>query len=703
MTKIDIHFDPNEQLRQLEERIAQKDAQIAQLARELSQTKIDAKANAAQLRRDYDELATIKNAQVAECLNHLRCMNASPLWRLAKGVSKLLSLPAHMIASARSAKAVATVPHLANHLAHADRYRKWVSLYDTLIERDREEIKQHIFALQYHPPISLVILASDDAGGPCREAIASVKKQLYGNWELCVVIDARSPGLTALVQDMAAADARVKLIAAPDSGGSTAAKNIGLAAASGEFLALINCDVLLPEQALYEFAVALNAHPNSDLLYADEDRIGQDGVRHSPYFKGDWNPELFLAHDMISSFAIYRRSLLTQLGGWRDGLDGYENYDVALRVAAATSEQNIQHIPALLSHRRTDAKSCVFSHTQAAETSESLRRAKRDLLSTRGETVAVETNPYVASFDRIRRSVPMPAPLVTLIVPTHNRHDLLGPCIDGLLNRTHYRPLEIIIIDHQSDNVQTLALLKRLNADPRVRIMRYEGQFNYSDMNNRAAVLARGDIIGFVNNDIDVIDPDWLAEMVSFAVLPENGAIGAKLLYPDGRVQHGGVILGMPWGIDHAQSRAMRDEAGYFGRLVQATNVSAVTAACLLVRKRLFDDVGGFNAVDLPVSCNDVDLCLEFSARGYRNVWTPFALLYHHESVSRGSDMATDNLSRANRELDYMRHKWRNRIEADPYFNVNLSLQNPAFGLAFPPRRTKPWRATAAYEADALS
>ena len=358
MTKIDIHFDPNERPRQLEERIAQKDAQIAQLARELSQMKIDAKANAAQLRRDYDELATIKNAQVAECLNHLRCMNASPIWLLAKGVSKLLSFPARMIA--RAAKDVAAVPHLANHLAHADRYRKWVSLYDTLTERDREEIKQHIFALQYHPPISLVILASDDAGGPCRETIASVKKQLYGNWELCVVIDARSPGLTALVQDMAAADARVKLIAAPDSGDFTAAKNIGLAAASGEFLALINCDMLLPEQALYEIVVALNAHPDSDLLYADEDRIGQDGIRHSPYFKGDWNPELFLAHDMISSFAIYRRSLLTQLGGWRDGLDGYENYDMALRVAAATPGQNIEHIPAVLSHRYTDPKGCTF-------------------------------------------------------------------------------------------------------------------------------------------------------------------------------------------------------------------------------------------------------------------------------------------------------------------------------------------------------
>ena len=490
---------------------------------------------------------------------------------------------------------------------------------------------------------------------------------------------------------MSSQDRRIKWARRESNGNISAASNSALALATGEFVALMDHDDVLPAHALYEVAVELNAHPDADLIYSDEDKIDDHGRRHSPYFKTDWNPELLLSQNMVCHLGVYRRSLIEKVGGFRPGYEGSQDYDLALRAATATRADKIKHIPAVL-YRWRDGES-RFSERQLERCIDSARRAKRDYFVARKEAAEVEENPLLPNYDRVRHPLPARPPLVSLIVPTRNRHDLLGPCIEGLLNRTTYQLIEIIIIDHQSDDSDTLALLKRLSMDERVRILRYEGPFNYSDMNNKAVAQARGEIIGLINNDVDVIEPSWLSEMVSLAVLPENGAIGAKLLYANERVQHGGVVLG--WGPDHAHTNAERSDAGYFGRLALISNVSAVTGACLILRKSLFEEVGGLNATDLMVAYNDVDLCLKIRARGYRNVWTPFALLYHREFASRGNDAAPDKIDRANRELDYLRKRWGAALEVDPYFNVNLWLQNPSFVLAFPPRRVKPWRAAA--------
>jgi GT2 family glycosyltransferase len=526
-----------------------------------------------------------------------------------------------------------------------------------------------------------------------REAIESVRDQLYLNWELCIVDDA-SPALTvaAVLTELAAIEPRIKWIRRDVNGHISEASNSALALATGEFVALMDHDDLLAETALYEVVAELNAHPEADLIYSDEDRVKDDGTRHTPYFKTDWNPELFLGQNMINHLGVYRRSLIQKVGGFRKGFEGSQDYDLAMRIISATNDDRIRHIPAILYHWRGGSATASFSENQLQRCIAAAHSAKADFLAARGEAAEVLVNPFVPSWDRVRRQIPSPAPLVSLIVPTRNRHDLLAPCLEGLLSRTDYQSLEVIIIDHESDDPETLSLLAKWQSDPRVRIIRYEGVFNYSDMNNKAVAEARGDIVGLINNDIDVINSNWLSEMVSLACLPKNGAVGAKLLYPNDLIQHAGIALGIGGVAGHSYLNAMRRDTGYFGRLVLTSNVSAVTGACLLVRKAVFEEVGGLDAVNLPVAFNDVDLCLKIREKGYRNIWTPFALLYHHESPSGGSDADPDKAARARREIEFMRRKWADELERDPYFNLNLSLHSQSFNLAFPPRREKPWK-----------
>lgn len=569
-------------------------------------------------------------------------------------------------------------------------YQHWVLLYDTICDEDRRQIREHMQTLRYRPLISIVMPTCNTPEVLLREAITSIRDQLYENWELCIADDASS-SVIAILQELSILDPRIKWLSRDVNGQISQSSNSALGLATGEFVALMNHDDVLPAHALYEMVVELNHHPEADILYSDEDQIDDKGVRHSPHFKSDWNPELFLGYNFINRLGVYRRPLLLKVGGFRESFEGSHDYDLALRAVNASANVRIRHIPEILYHWRSSTTENSFSQVQLSKCIDAARRAKADFLAARYETAEVVENPLIQIYDRIRRPVPSPPPLVSLIVPTRNRHDLLGPCIEGLLHRTTYPSVEIIVIDHQSDDWETRALLARLRTETRVRIMPFEGPFNYSKMNNQAVDQASGDIIGFINNDIDVIAPEWLSEMVSLAVLPANGAIGAKLLYTNDCVQHGGIVLGLCGLAGHAFRNFERNSIGYCARLALTANVSAVTGACMVLRKSVFRLVGGFNTRDLPVAFNDVDLCLKLQAAGYRNVWTPFALLYHHESPSRGRDTSPEKLQRSEREVDYMRRVWGNCLLEDPCYNVNLSLTNEGFQLAAPPRRVKPW------------
>ena len=453
-------------------------------------------------------------------------------------------------------------------------------------------------------------------------------------------------------------------------------------------------DDLLPQHALYEVAVALNKDPTLDIIYSDEDQIDDKGRRSLPYFKTDWNIDLLLGHNMISHLGVYRRSRLEHVGGFREGFEGSQDYDRALRCADATVPARICPVPSVLYHWRRNYGAASFSEEQLARCADAALRAINDHLGRRHETGEAKPHPVLPQWNRVIRLIPPSAPLVSLIVPTHYRADLLGRCIDGLLNRTDYPAIEILIVDHASELPETFELFEKLKLDPRVRIIPYSGSFNYSAINNMAVEQANGSIIGLINNDIDVIGRSWLSEMVSLVVMDEVGAVGAKLIYPDDRVQHGGIVLGVGGVANHFNHGLSRWGIGYFGRVTSLTStVSAVTGACLLVRKSVFEEVGGLNEIDLAVAFNDVDFCLKVRKSGYRNVWAPHAELYHHESASRGNDNTPEKSARFRREIEYMLVTWGTELEHDPFYNDNFSTEiGRCFQLAFPPRRQKPWQ-----------
>ena len=428
------------------------------------------------------------------------------------------------------------------------------------------------------------------------------------------------------------------------------------------------------------------AQPGVDIIYSDEDHIDDFGNRSTPYFKPDWNPELMLGQNLVSHLGVYRRSLMERIGGFRLGMEGSQDYDLTLRAVAETTPDRIVHVPKVLYHWRQSSSSPSFSDLALDHCASNGRRAVSEFLVRRIPAVRVEASPSVPAWNRVIYPIPQPEPLVSVIIPSRNQAEMLGRTLDGLLGRTNYPSLEVLIVDNGSDEPAALALLDTVSADPRVRVLRCPGPFNYSALNNQAVREATGELILLLNNDIDVIAPDWLREMVSHAIRPEIGAVGAKLLYPDGTIQHGGVTLGMFGVAGHQYLNRPREDRGYFGHLKLARYVAAVTGACLMVRRSAYQEVGGLNEASLPVAFNDIDLCLKLAEHGYHNLWTPYAELYHFESASRGSDETIEKAARFRGEIAYMQRVWGHRMDRDPYWSPNLSLNSKDIALAFPPR-----------------
>ncbi len=577
-------------------------------------------------------------------------------------------------------------------------YEKWAVAFD---HHNPESLK-NLAALEdeFHltPLISIVMPVYNTPEKWLVKAIDSVRAQVYQKWELCLADDASpKPHVRPLLEKLAASDPRIKVTFREKNGHISAASNSALALATGDYLALLDHDDELSPNALHEVVALLNAHPDTDLVYSDEDKIDEEGRRHEPYFKPDWLPDLFHAQNYTSHLTVYRAALVREVGGFRVGYEGSQDWDLALRVIERITDQSrIRHLPKILYHWRAIPGSTAMMLSEKNYPLEAARRALTDAFARRGEKITLHHVPG----DHWRVQYPLPAepPLVSLIIPTRNGLKFLQRCVDSILEKTTYPNYEIVIVDNGSDDPAALAYLATLSGGThplltphhRARVLRYDAPFNFSAINNFAVAKVSGEIVGLLNNDLEVITPGWLDEMATQALRPGIGCVGAMLYYPNETIQHAGCVVGLGGVAGHAFRDYPRGTEGKFNRARLVQNYSAVTAACLLVRKSIYEQVGGLDEKNLTVAFNDIDFCLRVRTAGHRNLWTPFAELYHHESVSRGAEDTPEKHERFRAEVEYMLKRWPEEIRHDPAYNPNLTLELTDFTLAAPPR---PWSA----------
>ena len=569
-------------------------------------------------------------------------------------------------------------------------YRRWAKKYDRLSAEDLQAIHAATERLTYRPLISVLMPVYNTDQRWLKAAIQSVRDQMYPHWELCIADDASTDSRVGqILRDFQAKDSRIKVEFRQINGHISAASNSALQLATGEFIALADHDDVLPAHALLAVVHELNRHPDADLVYSDEDRIDESDRRFDPYFKPDFNVELFRGQNFISHLGVYRTDLVRRVGGFREGLEGSQDYDLAWRVVEQSSGGRIRHIPHVLYHWRAIAGSAALGTREKAYAHGTARRAVEEHLARTGVRGTCEPALNATYHQRVRYALPQPPPHVTIIIPTRDRVDLLSRCVSSVTGRSTYPDYDIIIVDNGSTEQQTCAYFDRLRADARVSILRIDEPFNFARLNNQAAAAARGDVLCFLNNDTEVISADWLEEMASLACQSGIGAVGAMLYYPNNRIQHAGVVLGIGGVASHAHKMLGRTAGGDHARAALTQAMSAVTAACLVVRKAVFTAAGGFDET-LAIAFNDVDLCLRLGASGLRNVWTPFAELYHYESVSRGDDTTAGRPGFV-AESRLMHERWGDLLNADPYFNPNLSLERTDFALSYPPRHVRKW------------
>jgi glycosyltransferase involved in cell wall biosynthesis len=563
-------------------------------------------------------------------------------------------------------------------------YAAWVEQFDTLDAQARWQITEHIRTWESQPLISIIMPVFNPPLDLLREAVDSVRYQLYPHWELCIADDASTrQDVREYLEYLQHSDPQINVVFREQNGHISAASNSAIEIASGDYVALMDNDDLIAEHALYWVARAIVENSDVCLIYSDEDKVDIHGRRSGPYFKPDWNEFLFRSQNMISHLGVYRRDLVAEVGGFRLGFEGSQDYDLALRCVELIEPTQIIHIPRVLYHWRAHSGSTAKAGDQKPYAAEAGLRALKEHLQRRSMMAHAELLPM--GMYRVRHQLPEIQPLVSLIIPTRNAHGLVQQCIESILRLTTYRNYEIILIDNGSDDEEALSYFAELERDSGVRVVRDERPFNYSALNNLAVTQARGELVGLINNDIEVISPEWLEEMVSLALMPRVGAVGARLWYPDNRLQHGGVITGIGGVAGHSHKYLPKGKYGYFGRVSLTQEFSAVTAACLVVRKAVFEEVEGLDEVNLKIAFNDVDFCLRLREAGYVNVFTPFAELYHHESATRGAEDTVSKQQRFQSEIDYMLSRWP-RLKEDYAYNPNLTLEHEDFGLAWPPR-----------------
>lgn len=561
-------------------------------------------------------------------------------------------------------------------------YKEWIEIIEKPGLPTPEKIELTFASFKNKPLISVVMPVYNTDEEYLCACIDSILAQSYPQWELCIADDASpQPHVRRMLEAYAAKDDRIRVVFRPKNGHISHASNSALEIARGEYVALLDHDDALPVHALYFMVQAINEHPDAQVIYSDEDKLDQNGERFDPHFKSDWNPDLFFSQNYVSHLGVYRRELLNRINGFRPGVEGSQDQDLLLRCLPHVRHDQIIHIPRVLYHWRMVQGSTALASGEKSYTTDAGIRALHDYFAIENSRVNVSAG-LVANTYRVRWPLPENEPLVSLLIPTRDRRSLTETCIRSILNLSTYKNYEILILDNGSVEMETLEFFEKIQKeDLRVRVLRYDQPFNYSAINNFGALHARGEVIGLVNNDIEVISPEWLSEMLSQALRPDIGCVGAKLYYSNDTLQHGGVICAIGGVAGHSHKYFPRESPGYFSRLLLTQNLSAVTAACLLVRRTVFEQVGGLDEENLAIAFNDVDFCLKVRDAGYRNLWTPYAELYHYESISRGIEDTPEKQDRFRGEVEFMQTKWGAALKSDPYYNINLSQTREDFSL----------------------
>ena len=561
-------------------------------------------------------------------------------------------------------------------------YAEWLACNEAPLDACRKDLLIEIARMNPAPVFSVVMPVHNTKAEWLRDAIDSVRNQIYPHWQLCIADDASTaPHVREILEHYRQLDTRIQVVYRQECGHISAASNSALELATGDFVAFLDHDDVLPEHALYHVAASLQQNPDVQILYSDEDKLAEDGLRTEPHFKSDWNPDLFLTQNYITHLCIIRRSLVEKIYGFRLGVEGSQDYDLILRCLPYVKHQQIVHIPRILYHWRSHPLSTAQSPGSKSYTQHAGLNALKDYLSTHAQDARAELGLLPNTY-RVRWPIPAPGPLVSLLIPTRDSRELVETAVSSILYKSNYQNFEILILDNGSTDPDALDYFAQIQKrDSRVRVLHYRHAFNFSAINNYGVTQAHGEVIGLINNDIEVISADWLGEMLSHAIRPEIGCVGAKLFYSNQALQHGGVILGIGGVAGHSHKHLSSDQPGYFGRAMLVQNLSAVTAACLVMRKNIFEQVGGLDEKNLTIAFNDVDLCLKVREAGYRNLWTPYSELYHHESLSRGHEDTPEKIQRFQSEINHMKDKWGRKLLHDPFYNPNLTLHREDFTL----------------------
>lgn len=574
-----------------------------------------------------------------------------------------------------------------DNFLNTDSYKHWIDHIEPVGKKLlHRRASKFLGDATKHPCFALISPCYNTPPKLLDELVLSIRGQSYSNWKLYLVNDKSShPETIERLKHHEASDPRIQLIESSHNGNISHATNLGILESKEEWVFFIDHDDRLSPDALLHFAVEIYEYPTAKLIYSDEDKL-DSGERIEPHFKPDWNPTLLQAQNYICHLVALKRDLIDSVGLFDSQYDGAQDHDYLLRCSEKVTDEQVRHIPWICYHWQK-AQGSTAASTEAKPASLERGLAAVDAHLKRLEPKAFASEGRFPHTYRAHWPIKHEQPSVELIIPTRNGGTMMRKCVQSLIETANYRTLSITIVDNQSDDHKTLQLLEGLAQEPNIRVLKYDREFNYSAINNWAAAQSCADFIALVNDDIESTQEGWLQEMLGHALRPGAGAVGAKLHYPDFRqgIQHAGVIVGLGGVAGHGHKYFPRHAAGYHRRLLVAHEVTAVTAACLLVKRENFLEVGGLNENDLKVAFNDVDLCLRLHKAGFHNIWTPHAQFLHHESASRGTEDTPEKKLRFQKEAIYMLEEHNLKTFVDPHYSPHLTLDSEDFSLATRP------------------